>query len=96
MLGVSRLFLVSLLNKGEIPFHKTGTHRRLYLKDLLAYGNRREDRERRRIFEDLARRELQGGTYDHVHIPDEGERTESASAFHPGLGASRGTGFTAD
>src|SRR5687767_13998014 len=30
MLGVSRPFLIGLLNEAKIPFHKTGTHRRIY------------------------------------------------------------------
>jgi len=70
MVGVSRPFFINLLNQGEIPFHKTGTHRRIFLKDLLAYRKRR-DQERRHILEELAKRELQDGTYDSMHIPVE-------------------------
>src|ERR1700690_277228 len=36
MLGVSRPFFVKILESGKLPFHLTGTHRRVYLKDLLA------------------------------------------------------------
>ncbi len=33
MLGVSRQFLIKLLERDEIPHHMVGTHRRIYVRD---------------------------------------------------------------
>ena len=40
-LGVSRPHLVGVLERGELPHHKAGTHRRIYFRDLLAYRTAR-------------------------------------------------------
>ena len=68
ILGVSRQFLIRMLEKGEIPFHPVGTHRRMYVRDVLAYKSKR-DTARRKTLDDLARREFAKGDYD--KIPDD-------------------------
>ena len=68
LLGVSRQFLIGLLQKNELPCHMVGTHRRLYARDVLAYKAKR-DSMRSKTLDDLARREFEQGTYDRV--PDD-------------------------
>lgn len=52
-LNVSRPHLVSLLEAKVIEFHKTGTHRRIYASDLLAYRQKR-DAQSRSALDELA------------------------------------------
>jgi excisionase family DNA binding protein len=72
LLGVSRPFLIELLNKDEIPFHKTGTHRRIYRRDVMEYQARR-DKQRKRILGEIAKRAVAEGDYDEMYVPDADE-----------------------
>ena len=67
-LEVSRPYIVRLLEKGEIPFHSVGTHRRMFVRDVLAYKSKR-DTARRKTLDDLARGEFEKGDYG--KIPDD-------------------------
>jgi excisionase family DNA binding protein len=69
LLGISRQFLINLLEQGKIPHHKVGTHRRIYVKDVLAFKAKR-DGNRRRILDDLVEAEIADGLYDKVRPPD--------------------------
>jgi excisionase family DNA binding protein len=62
-LGMSRQYLVDLLEQNRIPHHKVGTHRRVTFKDLLAYEKTR-DQTRRGALDKLAAEVDAAGRYD--------------------------------
>jgi len=72
LLGVSRPHLIKLLESGDLPYHKVGSHRRIYLKDLVAYQKRR-DAERKSALDRIAREAFESGLYDRTGAPEGGE-----------------------
>jgi excisionase family DNA binding protein len=62
ILGVSRPHLIKLVESGKIAFHKVGAHRRIRMKDLIAFQQSR-DRNRRQALDDLARKTQEAGLY---------------------------------
>lgn len=69
-LGVSRQHLVNLLEDGEIPHHKVGSHRRVYFRDLKAYGDKR-DAVRRKTMDELFDKVTKAGKYSSESRGDE-------------------------
>nr|WP_128794118.1 helix-turn-helix domain-containing protein [Corallococcus coralloides] len=62
LLNVSRQHLVQLLDEGRIPFHRTGTHRRVYCKDVLEYRSRQKA-DRRSQLDAMMRESQDAGAY---------------------------------
>jgi len=60
LLGVSRPHLVKLVDAGEIPHHKTGSHRRIYFEDLMRYRDAR-DAQRAAALRELTRKSAEYG-----------------------------------
>lgn len=66
-LGVSRQYLVDLLEDGVIPFHRVGTHRRVKFHHLLQYRKQR-DGERREALSDVFAAIDDAGLYDASYV----------------------------
>ncbi|MCH8512546.1 MAG: excisionase family DNA-binding protein [Kiritimatiellae bacterium] len=62
-LGASRPHVVKLLEEGAMPYHMVGSHRRIYLRDLLSYQKQR-DRDRREAMDALNEELLEADLYD--------------------------------
>lgn len=69
-LGVSRQHLVDLLEGGEIPYHKVGSHRRVYFRDLKEYADKR-DTGRRETLDELFEEVNKAGKYESDYTGDE-------------------------
>lgn len=65
ILNVSRQYVVRLLDGGQIPFRRTGTHRRIRMEDLLKYKTQR-DRERMSSLDELSQMTQDFGGYDEI------------------------------
>jgi excisionase family DNA binding protein len=62
LLNVSRPYLITLLESGQIPFRKVGRHRRVTYEAIMAY-RRRDDAERRAAADNLAALSEELGLY---------------------------------
>lgn len=69
-LGISRQYFVDLLEDGCIPFHKVGTHRKVYFSDLRSYAKER-DKNRRQSMDELFDQVEQEGLYDASYTGDD-------------------------
>jgi excisionase family DNA binding protein len=63
LLGMSRPFFVKLLETGAMTYHRVGNQRRVYLRDVLAYAQKR-DEERHAALDRLSRAAVAAGLYD--------------------------------
>lgn len=63
LLGMSRPYVIRLLDEGVMPYVLVGKHRRIALRDVLAYGQRRA-KERRGALDRMAREAYEAGQYD--------------------------------
>jgi excisionase family DNA binding protein len=62
-LGMSRQFFVRLLDQKELPFHHVGTHRRVFLKDLVTY-QRNRSQTRKAGLDKMTTDLVDAGVYD--------------------------------
>ena len=63
LLGVSRPYLVKLLEEGRLPYRRVGRHRRVRVRDVLAYRERLRE-ARHRVLDELAQEAEELGFYE--------------------------------
>jgi excisionase family DNA binding protein len=63
LLGISRTYVVQLIERGVLDAQFRGTHRRLRVADVLAYGEQRHA-ERAEALDEVARVSRKAGLYD--------------------------------
>jgi excisionase family DNA binding protein len=74
ILGFSRPHLIKLLETGAIPYQKVGRHRRLWMQDVLAFQQKR-DQARKNALDEIAQEAFRAGHYEGTGIRD-GESDE--------------------
>jgi excisionase family DNA binding protein len=62
-LGMSRPYILRLLNAGAMPFHRVGTHRRIMFSDVIEYQQKR-NKERKAILDEMTSKLDNAGVYD--------------------------------
>lgn len=72
LLGMSRPFFVKLLETGAMAYHRVGNQRRVYLRDVLAYAQKR-DEERHAALDRLSQTAMAAGLYDRNKFPEGGQ-----------------------
>jgi excisionase family DNA binding protein len=63
LIGVSRPFLVKLLNEGKIPYRLVGRHRRILFKDLMEYDAKTRKNRLKALAEMTAEDDVAGLTF---------------------------------
>ncbi|MEX2542660.1 MAG: excisionase family DNA-binding protein [Trueperaceae bacterium] len=63
LLNVSRQYFSRMLNEDRIPSHNVGSHRRVYVRDVLDFKAKR-DAKRRRQLDELTQLTEEFGGYD--------------------------------
>jgi len=72
LLGVSRPFFIKLLDTGAMAYHRVGNQRRVYLREVLSYAQKREN-ERRAALARLSQAAVDQGLYDRNVMPEGGQ-----------------------
>jgi excisionase family DNA binding protein len=71
ILGMSRPFFIKQLESGLMAHHRVGNQRRVYLRDVLAFAEKR-DEERLSALDRLARDAFEAGLYERNVFPEGG------------------------
>ena len=71
ILGMSRPFFIKQLESGLMAHHRVGNQRRVYLRDVLAFAEKR-DEERLSALDRLARDAFEAGLYERNVFPKGG------------------------
>lgn len=66
LLGMSRTHLYKLLDNGDVPSFNVGTHRRIYVRDLVAFRDQRDAARRELAAQFAAQRHTESAAIDEL------------------------------